>query len=185
MRGSAWLLLGLVGLACCRSNKDAPAGPTPTPGWTISSVAVREGLPIDRKYTCDGEDISPPLSWPAAPVGTRSLALIVDDPDAPSGTFTHWLLWGMDARRTSLAEGISKLPEVRGVGRQGKTGFGKVGYGGPCPPPGPPHHYRFKLYGLSSPIEVPAGAERDELEKAMAGKVVAYSILTGIYQRAQ
>jgi Raf kinase inhibitor-like YbhB/YbcL family protein len=185
MRRWLWLVMVAPALVLCGSKK-APSSspPTPTPGWKLQSSAFREGRPIDRRFTCDGKDLSPPLAWPVVPGGAKSLALIVDDPDAPSGTFTHWLLWGMKPERTSLPEGVLKLAEVPGVGRQGTTGFGKIGYGGPCPPPGLSHHYRFKLYGLSSQIELAAGASKEDLEKAISGKVVAHTVLTGTYKRA-
>jgi Raf kinase inhibitor-like YbhB/YbcL family protein len=185
MRRFIWVVLwGALAGGCSNKAVKDPAALTPTPGWNIISPAVKEGQPIDKKYTCDGDDVSPPLSWPAPPGGVKSLALIMDDPDAPSGTFTHWVLWGMAPDRSSLPEAVAKQGEVASVGRQGKNGFGddKLGYGGPCPPSGT-HRYRFKLFGLSTKPELAAGSGRDDLEKAMAGQVIAYTILTGTYQR--
>ena len=178
------MLASLIAAGCSSKNGPGSSTPTPTPGWNLQSSAVKDGQPIDRKHTCDGDDLSPPLAWSTIPSGAKSLALVVDDPDAPSGTFTHWLLWGMGPDRTSLPEGLPKQAEVAAVGRQGTSGFGKVGYGGPCPPTGSPHRYRFKLYGLSGQLDLAAGAGRDDLDKAISGHVVAYAIVTGTYRRA-
>jgi Raf kinase inhibitor-like YbhB/YbcL family protein len=150
----------------------------------LSSSAIAEGQPIDKKHTCDGADASPPLAWSGAPAGTASWALVVDDPDAPAGVFSHWVLWALAANRSSLPEGVAREAEPAGIGRQGKNGFGKIGYNGPCPPAGKLHHYRFKLYALSSTVDLPAGTTTSaELEAAVAGKTLAQSTLTGTYSR--
>jgi Raf kinase inhibitor-like YbhB/YbcL family protein len=150
----------------------------------LTSSSLGEGQPIDKRHTCDGADLSPPLAWTGAPSGTQSFALIVDDPDAPAGSFTHWVLWALAATRTSLPEGVAKDPEVAGLGRQGLNGFGAVGYRGPCPPAGKLHHYRFTLHALSASPDLPAGTtKRAELEGAIAGKVLAETTLTVTYTR--
>ena len=148
----------------------------------LSSTAFSNGGDIPVKHTCDGNDVSPALSWSDAPKDTKSLALIMDDPDAPSGTFTHWLLYAIPANTQQLPEGVP-ADEQTNVGRQGRNGFGRTGYGGPCPPPGRPHRYFFKLYALSSDLNLKGGASRNELESAMKGHVIAHTELMGRYQR--
>lgn len=150
----------------------------------LTSSSLSEGQPIDKRHTCDGADLSPPLAWTGAPSGTQSFALIADDPDAPAGTFTHWVLWAIPSTRAELPEGVAKDPEVAGVGRQGLNGAAKVGYSGPCPPAGKLHHYRFTLHALSSSPDLPAGTtKRAELEAAIAGKILAQTTLTATYTR--
>ena len=144
---------------------------------TISSPVFSEGDVIPRKYTCDGEDLSPPLSWFGPPDGTQSLVLITDDPDAPVGTFVHWVLFNIPPDATSLPEGIS------GIGTQGVNGFGKSGYGGPCPPKGPSHRYFFKIFALDSHIDLQSSATKSEVEKAMQDHVLAQGQLMGTYER--
>ena len=145
--------------------------------FTLRSDAFEHGQPIPPPYSCDGQDRSPPLSWSAPPEETRSLALVVDDPDAPSGTFTHWLAWGIDASAGGLAEG-ERPP------REGLNDFGSTGYGGPCPPPGHGvHHYSFRLAALDSELDLAAGAGKQELEQALAGHVLVVAELIGTYER--
>lgn len=189
--GIVFVVMGLLSVSCTK-NQPAPApdraGVLPdkaTVGWALSSTVLTEGQPVDKKYTCDGNDVSPPLSWTAPPANAASLALIVDDPDAPSGTFTHWLLYAVPPSRTSLAEGVDKVAEVKDVGRQGKSDFGKVGYGGPCPPAGKPHHYRFKLLALSADPGLAAEADRPAVDKAIAGRIIGQAMLTVLYTRAR
>jgi hypothetical protein len=145
--------------------------------FTLTSSAFANGEAIPSRYTCEGENLSPPLRWSGTPDGTRSLALVVDDPDAPVGTFTHWLAWGIDPEAGGLAEGQPAPAE-------GRNDFRVIGYGGPCPPPGHgPHRYFFKLYALDSDLALPAGASRAELERALEGHVLARAELVGIYER--
>jgi Raf kinase inhibitor-like YbhB/YbcL family protein len=185
------LIISLAALLSgCPKNQPDPASPdTSSPGrsapatLTLASTLITEGQPIDRRHTCDGADLSPPLSW-TTPPRTASLVLIVDDPDAPSGTFTHWLLYGLRPDRSSLPEGVDKASEVKDLGRQGKNDFGKLGYGGPCPPPGTPHRYRFKLFALSADPQLAAEADKEAVEKALAGKILAHATLTATYRRA-
>ncbi len=132
---------------------------------------------IPARYTCEGEDVSPPLSWTSPPPGTRSLALIVEDPDAPGRTFTHWLAWGIDPARGSLGEG-ERAP------REGRNDFGAPGWRGPCPPLGHgPHRYVFRLLALDAELDLPAGAGRPQLERALEGHVLAEATLVGVYER--
>lgn len=143
----------------------------------LSSSAFQEGGSIPTKYTCDGENVSPPLSWSGAPEGTESLALILEDHDAPSGTFVHWVLFNIPPDRNSLTEGDS------GGGTSGQTGFREQTYGGPCPPGGSEHRYFFKLYALENTLSVEPGATKSEVEEAMQGQILAQGQLMGTYSR--
>ncbi|HEY9848758.1 MAG TPA: YbhB/YbcL family Raf kinase inhibitor-like protein [Leptolyngbyaceae cyanobacterium] len=138
---------------------------------------------IPPKYTCDGQNISPPLKWDTPPISTQSLALIVDDPDAPSRTFVHWVLYDLPPETGNLPEAIpADRPILEGFGVQGKNDFGKLGYGGPCPPSGT-HRYFFKLYALDRVLELAAGATKEQLEAAMNGHILAAAELIGYYAR--
>jgi Raf kinase inhibitor-like YbhB/YbcL family protein len=145
----------------------------------ITSTAFEEGQPIPKKYSADGPNVSPPLAWDAPPAGTKSLALVCEDPDAPRGTWTHWVLFNLPAETRKLEEG-AKLP---GGAVQGTNDFGKLGYGGPSPPPGKPHRYFFKLYALDTQLDLPAGARRQQLLDAVKGHVLAEGQLMGTYGR--
>jgi Raf kinase inhibitor-like YbhB/YbcL family protein len=149
----------------------------------LTSPAFRDGGTIPTKFTCDGADVSPPLDWSRAPEGTKSLALICDDPDAPMGTWVHWVLYGIPADKNSLREGVPRNAAVEGIGMQGKNDFRRIGYGGPCPPPGKPHRYFFKLYALDAELELKPDAKKVDLERAMRGHLLATGQLVGRYQR--
>ncbi len=138
---------------------------------------------IPKKFTCDGSDVSPPLAWSGAPPGTRSFALIVDDPDAPVGTWVHWVLYDLPANTKELAEGVPKQEQLSNGARQGRNDFRKIGYGGPCPPPGKPHRYFFKLYALDKKLDLKAGASKAEAESAMKGHILAQAELMGRFGR--
>ncbi|RJP20395.1 MAG: YbhB/YbcL family Raf kinase inhibitor-like protein [Candidatus Abyssobacteria bacterium SURF_5] len=150
----------------------------------IKSSAFEEGGTIPKKYTCEGQDVSPPLSWSDPPNGTKSLALIADDPDAPMGTWVHWVLYGLAPDVTRLSEGVPPDNEVLGGARQGRNDFGNIGYGGPCPPPGRPHRYYFKLYALDMKLSLAPGARKAELLKAMEAHILAEGQLMGRYGRS-
>ena len=151
----------------------------------LTSTAFSDGELIAPKYTCDGVDVSPPLEWTDAPHGVRSFALIVDDPDAPRGLFVHWVLYGIPSSENALAEGVGVETPSAGGGRQGRNGFGKVAYGGPCPPSGT-HRYFFRLYALNDDLaKLRAGASRQELDDAMNGHVLAETWLMARYERKQ
>ncbi|MBU6410245.1 MAG: YbhB/YbcL family Raf kinase inhibitor-like protein [Verrucomicrobia bacterium] len=143
---------------------------------SVSSTAFSAGKTIPQKYTCSGGDISPPLAWTRPPAKSRSIALICEDPDAPSGTFTHWVLYNLPPGTVALDEGA-----VPGGALQGLNDFRHIGYGGPCPPPGKPHHYYFKVYALDHPVGLPAGATKEELNKAMSGHILAEGELVGVF----
>jgi Raf kinase inhibitor-like YbhB/YbcL family protein len=149
----------------------------------LTSKAFHDGQPIPKKYTCAGRDVSPELSWSGAPSETKSLALIVDDPDAPAGVWVHWVIYDLPADTHELPEGMSKDRELRNGARQGKNDFGKVGYGGPCPPSGPAHLYFFKLYALREKTSLSAGATKADLEHAIKGKIIEQATLTGKFGR--
>jgi Raf kinase inhibitor-like YbhB/YbcL family protein len=151
--------------------------------FSIKSSAFSEGAAIPKQYTCDGADVSPALSWTEAPSGTQSFALIADDPDAPAGTWTHWVIWDIPAQASGLSEGVPKKDMLDDGSRQGKNDFKRIGYGGPCPPAGKPHRYFFKLYALGSKLQLNAGASKSELERAISGHVLAETKLTGKYGR--
>ncbi len=151
--------------------------------FAVKTAAFTNGGEIPKKYTCDGADLSPALHWDNAPAITQSFALIADDPDAPVGTWTHWVLWEIPAKATALQEGVPKVEGLTDSARQGRNDFKRVGYGGPCPPPGKPHRYFFKLYALDAKLDVKAGASRGELERAMKGHVLAEAELMGTYGR--
>jgi Raf kinase inhibitor-like YbhB/YbcL family protein len=145
--------------------------------FALESSAFENARAIPSRHSCEDEDVSPPLRWSNVPEGTRSLALIVDDPDAPGGVFTHWLAWGMDPDADGLGEGES-------APREGKNDFGTGGYRGPCPPPGHGRHrYVFRLYALDADPELPAGAAKAELEQAIDGHVLTIAELVGTYER--
>ena len=151
----------------------------------LSSTSFKAGEEIPRKFTCDGADGSPELSWTAPPEGTQSFALIMDDPDAPVGTFTHWVLYDLPAQTSTLAEGVSKIDELPAGGRQGRNDFRKIGYGGPCPPPGKPHRYFFKLYALDRMLSLKPGSSKEDIERAMQGHILESGELMGTYRRQQ
>jgi hypothetical protein len=175
------LLLIAPFLAGCRHHSSDLAAASGA-SLTLSSSSLHDGR-VPKEFTCDGEDKSPLLDWTTAPSGTETLALTVTDPDAPGGTFKHWVIYNLPANTTGLPEGVPKLGQLANGSRQGKTDFGKVGYGGPCPPAGKPHHYMFTLYALDTQVEVPAGAPYSHVESAMQGHVLARGELTASYGR--
>jgi Raf kinase inhibitor-like YbhB/YbcL family protein len=150
---------------------------------SISAERFKDGETIPDIYTCKGKDISPSLSWKGIPAGTKSIALIMDDPDAPGGTFVHWVLYNVPAVTQKLPEGMLHDKILADGSMQGMTDFGRTGYGGPCPPPGKPHRYFFKIYALDSKITLAPGASKKQLEKEMLGNILAKGEIVGIYKR--
>ena len=145
--------------------------------FALESGSFEHAQAIPKRHTCDGEDLSPPLRWSNLPEGTRSLALVLDDPNAPGGVFTHWLAWGLDPAAEGLGEG-EPAP------REGQNDFGTTGYRGPCPPPGHGRHrYVFRLYALDAELDLGAGAAKAELEQAIEGHVLTTAELVGTYER--
>jgi Raf kinase inhibitor-like YbhB/YbcL family protein len=152
----------------------------------ITSNAFQEGEAIPIKHTCDGSDRSPALSWSNIPEDTQTLALICEDPDAPSGTFVHWIIYNISPTVTGLAEGVPTVELLPDGTIQGQNHFKRTGYSGPCPPPGDsPHRYFFRLYALDTEIQLPAGAGREEFARALEGHILAGGHLMGTYQRKQ
>ena len=151
--------------------------------FTLKSAAFQEGDTIPSRYTCDGKDVSPDLSWSGAPKGTESFALICDDPDAPAGTWVHWVIFNLPAGTNGLPLGIPTIRELADGSRQGINDFHRIGYGGPCPPKGPAHRYFFKLYALDTVLTLNAGATKQQLLNAMKGHVLEETKLMGRYQR--
>lgn len=150
----------------------------------VTSSAFTEGARIPKKYTCDGQDISPALKWSGVPQKTKSIALICDDPDAPSGTWVHWVIYSIPQDLTELQEGVVKTNMLPDGTKQGTTDFKRVGYGGPCPPPGHgAHHYYFKVYALDIQVGLKAGATKKDLEKSMKGHILGQGQLIGTYER--
>ena len=148
----------------------------------ITSSAFEDGGLIPAKYTCDGADVSPPLQWDAVPEGTRSIALICDDPDAPMGTWVHWVLFNLPSDAKELAENIPTEETLPNGAKQGVNDFGRVGYGGPCPPGGT-HRYFFKIYALDTEVGLQAGADKRRLLKTMEGHILGQGQLIGKYKR--
>ncbi|MGZ4787022.1 MAG: YbhB/YbcL family Raf kinase inhibitor-like protein [Terriglobales bacterium] len=149
----------------------------------LSTTSFPPGASIPKKFTCDAQDVSPELNWTGAPPSTKAFALIADDPDAPAGTWTHWLIWNIPDSAHQLREGVPKDPELPNGARQGQNDFKKIGYNGPCPPPGKPHRYYFRLYALDAPLDVKPGASRAQLENAMKQHTLAHAEVMGRYGR--
>jgi len=151
--------------------------------FKLASSALRQNDRIGKEYTCEGSDMSVPLSWEGAPAGTKSFALIADDPDAPRGPWVHWVLYDIPADVRELSAGIGREESLQNGAKQGKNDFGKTGYGGPCPPGGPAHHYHFRLYALDQMTGLKSRATKDHLLGAMKGHVLAETQLIGTYKR--
>ena len=190
MKRIIFLLLAIVLLSAC-----APSVPTTTEQTTtdplgleeavpieLTSSAFTQGQPIPEKYTCKAEDISPALSWGKPPAGTQSFALIMDDPDAPVGTWVHWVLFNVPASTRDLPEAFPSDATLPDGSMSGNSSFGGPGYGGPCPPSGT-HRYFFKLYALDEMLAISVGATKGELEKAMAGHILAQAELMGTFSK--
>jgi Raf kinase inhibitor-like YbhB/YbcL family protein len=175
---AAFALAGLLaGCGFVNAGKDAdevPAVESPA-ALTVTSAAFADGAAIPREFTCKGTNTSPPLAWSGVPSGARSVALVVEDPDAPSGRFIHWVVYNIDPAQSAIAAG-----EVPQGASEAMNGGGEVGYTGPCPPSGT-HHYRFTVYVLRSPLTVPAGGDPARVLVAIRGKTTARGTLTGTF----
>jgi hypothetical protein len=187
----AVLLVPFIALRMCsRSRIAAPRPANRTPykegaamSFTLVSPAFPNGGPIASRYTCDGADLSPAFAWSEVPAASQSLALIADDPDAPAGTWTHWVLWNIPARATLMAENAPKVELLDNGARQGTNDFDRIGYGGPCPPPGKPHRYFFRLFALDARLDLKPGATRAQLELAIQPHLLAETHWMGTYKR--
>ncbi len=197
MRRAWWRVVLPVALTlggCSRSRPSVQASPPParptadskTPtAFALTSSALIDGQPIPRKYTADGDGSSPPLAWRNAPAGTKEFALVARDPDAPGGTYIHWVLYGVPPDVDKLPENVpatETLPDLRGA-KQGTNSASKVGYTPPSPPPGKVHHYVFTLYALDKESGLPAKATESQLVGAVQGHTLGTAELTGTYQR--
>jgi Raf kinase inhibitor-like YbhB/YbcL family protein len=175
-------LMGLIVVGCASGDRPASLDSPVPQTMTLTSPAFAANGPIPKQYTCDGENISPILQWDEPPPQTKSLALVVEDPDAPNKTFIHWVLYDLPPNLRQLPEKVLPVPFLKEGGMQGKSSFGKFGYGGPCPPSGS-HRYIFKLYALDQALNLPPGSTQADLVKAMQGRVLAGAELTGNYAR--
>jgi Raf kinase inhibitor-like YbhB/YbcL family protein len=173
-------LAGTMIVSSCSAEKT-PAG-AKSMTITVTSSAFQQGSSIPSQYTCDGSDISPPLAWQGVPPGAKSIALIGDDPDAPIGTWVHWVCYDIPPAVESLAQNMPKTDTLQGGGKQGLTDFRSIGYGGPCPPSGT-HRYFFKVFALDILLNLPAGKTKKDIEKAMKGHILAQGELMGTYSR--
>lgn len=151
--------------------------------FTLSSPSFSSGGAIPKKFTCDGADVSPQLTWTEPPAGTKTLALLADDPDAPVGNWNHWTMWNLPPTVRTLPEGVSKQAHLPDGSVQGVNDFRKTGYNGPCPPPGKPHRYYFKLFALDTKLDLKAGAAKRDLEGAMKSHILAEAEWMGRYGR--
>jgi len=151
--------------------------------FTVKSSAFGMGAEISKQFTCSGNDVSPALKWSSPPAKTASFALIVDDPDAPVGTWVHWVLWNLPASAHTLSENVPKREQLDDGSLQGTNDFRKMGYNGPCPPPGKPHRYFFRLYALDTKLNLAPGATRQELDAAMKGHVLGQAEYMGTFRR--
>jgi Raf kinase inhibitor-like YbhB/YbcL family protein len=174
--GLCWQATG--GRAALGAGQQATAQ-----AFQLATTAFTPGGDIPRKFTCEGSDVSPALTWTEPPAGTRSFALIADDPDAPRGAFVHWVVYNLPATMRKLSEAIPGNDEMSGGGRQGVNDFPMSGYGGPCPPPGKYHRYFFRLYALDTVLNLKGGATRQEVGKAMIGHILAQAEVMGRFQR--
>lgn len=174
-------VLALGALMGCTKTGAAPSPPqgvTPQP-IAVTSTSFAPNAPIPPQYTCDGKDVVPELAWSGAPESARALVLVVDDPDAPGGVFTHLLAWNVRPDARELVEGAA--PQSLGA-TLGKNDFGKLGWSGPCPPKGSLHHYRFRVLASDAPVGLAEGASRSALDAALAGHVVGDGTLVGTFQ---
>jgi Raf kinase inhibitor-like YbhB/YbcL family protein len=175
------LLLGIIGGTMLVSQSHPSAGGSMA--LALKSTAFAPGAEIAKKYSCEGDDVSPALEWSAPPAHTVSFALIMDDPDAPVGTWVHWVIWNLPASTQELPEAVAKLEQLDDGTRQGRNSSKKIGYIGPCPPPGKPHRYFFRLYALDKMLVLAPGASRASLEEAMKHHVLAQGEYMGTYKR--
>lgn len=149
----------------------------------VTSPAFKDSSSIPSRHTCEGEDVSPALAWAGVPEGTKSITVICDDPDAPLKTWVHWVLYNLPPATVGLPEGVAAAETLPDGSRQGVNDFGRVGYGGPCPPRGATHRYFFRVYALDAFLSVGSRATRKAVEKAMEGHILASGLLMGTYRR--
>ena len=171
-------------IAPVTTEKPPTVAPVPTPvPFALRTAAFASGGQIPARYTCDGDDFSPALSWEGAPSGTETYVLVMDDPDAPRGVWDHWVVFNIPAAVLELAEGQPKTSRLPGGGLHGTNSWGNTEYGGPCPPGGPAHTYRFFLYAVDTALDLPVGASKAQVLEAIEGRILEESLLTGTYGR--
>lgn len=178
---AAFLILPLF--SQCEAQKEKKVKSKVKDTITVASDAFKQGGSIPQKYTCDGENISPQLSWSGIPDSTKSIALICDDPDAPMGTFTHWVIFNIPHEQEGMAAGVPRSKILKSGAVQGKNSAKRVGYFGPCPPRGKPHRYFFKVFALDAKLDLKPGIDKMTLLKAMKGHILAKGELMGYYGR--
>jgi hypothetical protein len=161
---------------------EAGSADSETTAFRLTSPAFKNGEAIPKEYTCDGRNVSPPLAWENPPKGTAAFALIMDDPDAPMGTFTHWVIFNIPGGDTGLSAEVAAVASLENGARQGSNSARRIGYMGPCPPSGT-HRYYFRLYALHTTLDVKAGADRASVEKAMKEHILGEAELMGTYGR--
>ena len=176
------LLIGLLAFLAISKRQSATAHSQPQNALVLSSSSFVSGQAIPRRFTCDGENVSPELHWDPCACGDESFALVMHDPDAPVD-FIHWLVYNIPPSARDLAEGASTAGAMPAGSQEGVNGFAGSGYGGPCPPAGASHRYVFQLFALDSRLDLPARAERARLESAMRGHLITVGQITGIYRR--
>lgn len=177
VKRTAASIAALLSLQIVASHAAQPSG-----SLHVTSSSFSEGGTIPSAFTCDGSDLSPHLRFSAPPPGTKSVAIVVDDPDAPV-SFTHWLAYNLPAETRDLPEGASTSSHRLAHGTEGTNSFGQIGYGGPCPPRGKPHHYIFQVYALDTNLTLPAGATPEQVKATIQGHVLAQGRITGLYAR--
>ena len=184
------IVFGLAGIFLmlpCSGARSAFSFSTPfqaqSGALSLSSPSFSNGGGIPKKFSCDGPDVSPQLSWTEPPPGTAIFALLVDDPDAPAGNWNHWTIWNLPASARSLPEGVGKARRLPDGSQQGMNDFKKVGYNGPCPPANKPHHYHFQLFALDRKLNLTGDAGKPELEAAMKGHILAQAEWIGTFRR--
>ena len=179
---AALLILLAASVAIVVKSNPSAEGRSAMP-FSIKSSAFDSGAEIPKKFTCDAADVSPALEWSGAPAKTITLAIVMDDPDAPAGTWVHWMLWNLSVSAHSLPEGVAKREQLDDGTRQGRNDFRKIGYNGPCPPPGKAHRYFFRLYALDAKLDLAPGATRQEIDAAMKGHTLGEAEYMGTFRR--
>jgi Raf kinase inhibitor-like YbhB/YbcL family protein len=184
---AAFLLIGMAcaqpAAATCQGQVNEDMEKMTYCQLNVISPAFKDNEWIPVRYTADGDDMSPPLRWSDIPEGVVEYALIADDPDAPRGTFTHWVIYGIPGSYDHLDDGVTQVSELDNGAMQGKNSAGGIGYMGPSPPKGKPHRYIFTVYALDAKLDLPAGITKDELKKAIQGHIISEGKLTGLYGR--
>jgi Raf kinase inhibitor-like YbhB/YbcL family protein len=183
------ILVGVAGLSngllnsCAAADEVAVKGDGANYKWELTSKSFKDGQKIPALHTADGKDLSPELSWSEPPKHSKSQALICDDPDAPAGTWVHWVIYNIPASERQLLAAVPVEKTLNNGTMQGTNSFDNLGYNGPSPPAGKLHHYLFKLYALDAPVALKPGAKKDDLLKAMKDHVLAETKLVGVYER--